>query len=206
MMGITTYCRISENQVTVNGNTIKVDVQDASRGVVGDLYRQLKIDYPKFHKMDLLSKTAFMGTELLLKFNKNISAYQDDEIAMLFANQESSLYSDMKFEQSYTEGNNPSPSQFVYTLPNIMMGEIAIKNKWYGENLFLLMPSFQSDEFEQHIQLFENQSYQACVSGWVNVTGETLDAFFFITEKKTDIKDTEGMIALEKLNKLYLNS
>ena len=31
----------------------------------------------------------------------------------------------------------PSPALFVYTLPNIVTGEIAIRNKYYGETSFV---------------------------------------------------------------------
>lgn len=33
----------------------------------------------------------------------------------------------------------PSPSLFVYTLPNIVTGEIAIRNHYYGETSFYVI-------------------------------------------------------------------
>jgi len=183
MKGLSTFCRISESSYTVNGN----EVNYSDTPSLGTLYKSLGIKYPKFHKMDKLAKTAFLGVELLLNHNPDLKNLEDDEIAILFANSESSEYSDLKFHESYTVGDNPSPSQFVYTLPNILMGEIAIRNKWYGESLFFVSPSFNEKEYSENIITLFQSNTKACVCGWVNVLEDQFDAFFFVIEKGKEI-------------------
>jgi|TARA_B110000908_G_scaffold117900_1_gene138220 hypothetical protein len=148
--------------------------------------------------MDLLAKAAFVGSELILKENTALGNYKDDEIALLFSNSESSEHSDSKFETSY-KNNNPSPSQFVYTLPNILLGEIAIKNKWFGENIFLVSPTFDAGEIKQQIELMLMNSSKACFCGWVNVSDSNVDVFLFTIEQN----QTEG-IELTEINLITL--
>ncbi len=185
MSFITTYCHIRNNTYSING---RVQVFDENKkgfsGTIVDIYRHLELKYPKFHKMDLLAKTAFIGSELLIQ-NQDFSTYEDDEIAQLFANSESSEYSDFKFQESIQNGN-PSPSQFVYTLPNILMGEIALKNKWYGENLFLVLPKFNAKEIKEQIELLLLNTSKAVLCGWVDVTKKEINAFFFVVENYTN--------------------
>jgi hypothetical protein len=59
--------------------------------------------------------------------------------ALVFANRSSSLDTDFKYQESINSQENyfPSPAVFVYTLPNICVGEISIKHKMQTENAFL---------------------------------------------------------------------
>lgn len=178
---ITTYCRITPHSISINECKTESDSTDLSSNLL-EIYKRETLKYPKFHKMDLLAKAAFVGSELILKENKSLVTYKDDEIALLFSNSESSEHSDSKFETSY-KNNNPSPSQFVYTLPNILLGEIAIKNKWFGENIFLVLPTFDVGEIKQQIELMLMNDSKACFCGWVNVNDSNVDVFLFTIEQ-----------------------
>lgn len=195
MKGVTSYCRISSSSYVVNGE--KVDY--GTEGKLSELYRFLELKYPKFHKMDKLAKAAFLGVEILLKQNPKLQEVGDEDIALLFANSESSDYSDLKFQSSYTDGDNPSPSQFVYTLPNILMGEIAIRNKWYGESLFFVSPQFQEHEFVENSITFFNNGTKYCICGWVDVNKEEIDAFFFVIDKKIETDSIDLLSAYNEI-------
>lgn len=201
MSSITTYCHIKNNAYSINGEaTVLEENEKGFSGTIVAIYRQLALKYPKFHKMDLLAKTAFIGSELIIQ-NTDFSIYEDDEIAQLFANSESSEYSDFKFQESIENGN-PSPSQFVYTLPNILMGEIALKNKWYGENLFLVLPNFNAKEIKEQIELLLRNTSKAVLCGWVDVTKTEINTFFFVVENE---KNKGEELTEENLLKLYNN-
>ncbi len=181
MSYINTIVHITNNCFYVNKNKTTLDVAK-EEPVEKALYRFLNLKYPKFHKMDKLSKIAFLGAEMVIANTPQIFNYNDHDIALLFANKESSLHTDLKF-QNTLKNQNPSPSLFVYTLPNILLGEIAIKNKWYGENLFLILPKFDEKELTQQIRMMLQQDSVACLGGWVNVCEDELDAFFYFVEK-----------------------
>ena len=64
-LSVISYCRITNNKVIFNGKDLSVQRTDASW--LNDIYRSLNISYPKFFKMDNLSKAGFLASELLLK-------------------------------------------------------------------------------------------------------------------------------------------
>ena len=109
----------------LNNNKLYITNHCEISGSLTDLYRNLKIDYPKFFKMDNLSKAGFLAAEILLKNidNKN-------ETAIICFTGASSLNTDKAFQKTIQHLDNyfPSPSLFVYTLPNIVTGEIAIRH------------------------------------------------------------------------------
>src|SRR3712207_7060242 len=51
----------------------------------------------------------------------------------------------------------PSPSVFVYTLPNIVTGEIAIRNHYHGETHFFVIP-----RSEEHTSELQSRQYLVC--------------------------------------------
>lgn len=134
-----------------------------------ECYQKLELDYPKFYKMDNLSKMTVLATEII-KSTNILDNIQDDELELLFANANASQHTDMKFIESYQEAGNPSPSLFVYTLPNILTGELAIKNKWYGENTFFVAPRFNSTLFTERLHHSAQKRTKICLCGWVDST------------------------------------
>ncbi len=183
MSFITSYCSVSADSCSVNGKLLLSDRNTTDKDLLKTLFKNLQIDYPKFYKMDALCKAAFVGTELLRKQLTGINNYRDDDIALIFSNKNSSADTDIKFHNSYTSGALPSPALFVYTLPNILMGEIAIRNQWYGENLFFIAPDFNAVFFENYIQIMLNKNSKACLCGWVEVIENNVEAFLFFVEQ-----------------------
>ena len=188
MSFITSYCSISVDSCSVNGKLFLSDKNNTEKDLLKSLFKNLQIDYPKFYKMDALCKAAFVGTELMRKQLTSINNYRDDDIALIFSNKNSSADTDIKFHNSYTSEALPSPALFVYTLPNILMGEIAIRNQWYGENLFFIAPDFNADFFENYIRIMLNKNSKACLCGWVDVLENNVDAFLFFVEQSDSSK------------------
>ena len=135
-MKLVSYCHINNDAVSINNESVFSN--DGTDSWLKTVYHSLGIDYPKFHKMDDLAKLAFLATEYLSK-DADFSGLKDDELTLIFANSHSSYNTDNKFIHSYKEKGSPSPSLFVYTLPNILTGELAIRYKWYGENIFFIL-------------------------------------------------------------------
>lgn len=129
---------ITPISVLLDGKTIAVE-QTGDKLLV-ELYRRYAGDYPKFFKMDTLSRLGFIAAELLLKQ----SAISDQQLvdAVILANRSASIKNDTDYLATITEGNYyPSPALFVYTLPNIVTGEIAIRHHIQGETSFYIFNS-----------------------------------------------------------------
>lgn len=197
---ITSYCHISSNKCWINGK--EFFGSDLTDDFIKELYSLLEIKYSKFHKMDQLSKIAFVGSELIKRDLSDIDDYNDDDIALLFSNKTSSAVTDVNFQESYQNGGSPSPSLFVYTLPNILMGEIAIRNKWYGENMFTISPNFDATYFTNYCNLLLDKNAQASLCGWVNVDNGKVESFFFFVAKK-NIKQLNLPLDSTRLMELF---
>lgn len=116
--------------VTLDGRPLPVQSQGA--GLLSEIYRKYVGDYPKYHKMDALSRLAFLATELLLSRG---DVPQDSGRATILFNRTSSVVADRCHLGSIAKPGEfyPSPSVFLGTLPNIATGEIAIRHGYTGE-------------------------------------------------------------------------
>jgi len=177
--------------LSIDGQAVTID------GLAGSIssdmkvvYNHLNIDYAKFFKMDNLCKLGFLGVELL-KTKTELSLYGDDEVALHFQNASSSLDTDAKHQRKINDGVPSSPAIFVYTLPNILIGEIAIRNKWFGENLFILSDKFDLEAWQRTNEvLFETQKAKAVIGGWVEVFEQDFRLeLYFESSYKIDVDE-----------------
>lgn len=184
MKVITAYCNLRGDSCLVNGQTVARRDAASEDSWFKQIYRQQGLAYPKFYKMDALSQAGYLASELIKKACPGLSErYADDEIAMVFANASSSADTDRRFARSYEDGA-PSPSLFVYTLPNIVLGEIAIANKWYGENMFAVLPTFVPDFYLDYGQILFASGSRAMLGGWVEIHAAGTDVFVFLVEER----------------------
>lgn len=174
-VAITYQLTINNSGISRNGKILKniPQLSDLHQWLT-DLYNYLEVDYAKFHKMDHLCKLAFLGVELLKK-DMDLSQYAGDEIALVFQNSYASLDTDRK-HQSNIDNQKSSPATFVYTLPNILLGEIAIRNQWYGENLFFLKEEFDLNDWTKSCDtLLKSKKANVVIGGWVEVMDQHFD-------------------------------
>ncbi|MBA3707080.1 MAG: 3-oxoacyl-ACP synthase [Bacteroidetes bacterium] len=202
---ITSYCSIKSGEIVVND---AVSFKDTGYSQTPDflrlVYKHYQLAYPKFYKMDDLCKLAFVASELLLKQNKVVEKYKPVDIAIVIANSASSLDSDAEYHNSIADKNNyfPSPAVFVYTLPNILVGEIAIKNSIKGENTFFIFDKFAPDFMSSYINsLLDSNKAKCCITGWVDLYENKYEAFLYTVEKQSGPLNMAHTI--EQLNKLY---
>lgn len=183
-------CKIERGIVEVNGEEVFSLLDREEPDFFKSAFKSLHLAYPKFYKMDRLCQLAFLGAEFLLKGNE--LNFEDDEVALCFFNGQSSLDTDSKHQELINDGANVSPAVFVYTLPNILMGEIAIKNKWYGENLLLLSPQFDFKEWALEADhLISGGKAKYCLGGWVDVYHEKYQLEMFLV-KAADVNNILG--------------
>lgn len=182
---ITAYCNLRADSCLVNGELVARRDTGSEDSWFKQIYKQQELAYPKFYKMDVLSQAGYLSSELIKRANPEINGvYGDDEIALIFANASSSAETDRRFTHSYEEGGAPSPSLFVYTLPNIVLGEIAILNKWYGENMFAVLPKFAPGFYLDYGKILLSSGSRALLCGWLEVTATSTDVFLFMVEEK----------------------
>jgi 3-oxoacyl-[acyl-carrier-protein] synthase-1 len=183
---ISKYTYINHLFASVKGKKLAVPEAPDKGKFLTALYRKLNIDYPKFFKMDTLSKLGFLASELIFEDNKQRFVPREDGAIICF-NRSSSLETDVFFQSSLAPGNFfPSPSVFVYTLPNIVMGEIAIRNKFFGETSFYISEKFNPEQIFSTINIvFQNNKTNFVLTSWVESFETSCEIFMLLVEKKT---------------------
>ncbi len=181
------YIHIKNNQVNLNGELFFMQETNSSPIFLSDLYKHIGMTYPKFHKMDSLCKLGIIASEILLQKNDVTKKHDLDKIGIVISNAASSIDTDRLHQLSINDKNNyfPSPAVFVYTLPNIVIGEIAIKHKITGENAFLISEKFNVQQLINYSHSLLNENTDALLLGWLEVDAEKQEAFLFIMEKGT---------------------
>ena len=182
---ITDYCRIFPcRELVTRYMWSKCAPKPADLNqVLIDQYNRRRIDYRRFFKMDTLSKAGFLAAELLLEdFDRE---QPKENMGIILFNHSSSLEADEAYQQTINDKDNyfPSPAVFVYTLPNIVTGEIAIRHKIHGETAFYITPRFQPDLIEEiGKSAFSASGLKYLLTGWVEISNDMIDVCMMLCE------------------------
>jgi hypothetical protein len=169
------YTYWNPNEIVSNGHTIldfsHLEIPEKPMA----LYRSLGIQYPKFFKMDPLSKVAFLTATLTIPDPIEVD---NNKVATIITTTNGCITVDKQFQESMQ--HIASPALFVYTLPNIMLGEICIKYGFKGEQTCLIAKPKPWHILVDYItDLIQHQGTQACLCGYVDVTNAHQEASLF---------------------------
>ena len=162
-------------------------------------YDQFSGQYPKFHKMDHLSRLGWLAAEVLLQ-----AAEPEDhlpgEVAVVLSNRSASLDADARYYN--TVKDIPSPALFVYTLPNIVIGEICIRHGFKGEHIFFTTEGFDAALVTSYAQLLlDTNAATACICGWVEVMDGAYEAALYFVERRE--RANALPFTVENVKKIY---
>lgn len=192
---IESYGHIRDNTISLNGENLFSSEETDFPSFIKAAYKSLQIDHSKFFKMDNLSKLAFIAAETILKEEA------EKNIALVLSNQASSLDTDRKYQASIADPENsyPSPAVFVYTLPNICLGEISIKQGLYSENAFFVFDAFNPEAlYDYSYSLLHTEKAEKILCGWVNFDNGKYDAFLYVVAKNGTF-----VHSVEEITRLY---
>ena len=181
---------ITPQGIWLDNKEFIIDKEITQNGLLTALYKQIIGNYPKYYKMDGLCRLGFVASELLLKAERDEGSFTEDTNktrAIVFFNRSSSIVSDKKYLASIVEKDNyfPSPSVFVYTLPNIVTGEIAIRNGYHGETSFYILPHKNELLMQDIIETtFMDEQTTSILTGWLDYEdSEHFEADLYIAYK-----------------------
>ena len=164
---------VVEHDGTVIFNSSETDFAPFIR----EAYKNLGDNNMKFYKMNDLCKLGYVAAGYLLKETD----YQPEEIGIILANASSSLDTDCKHQTLISkEGDKAaSPAVFVYTLPNVVLGEICIRHKIKGENTFFVCPHYEPDSLEDYARIvMAKGKLRTCIIGWCELMDGQYQAEF----------------------------
>jgi hypothetical protein len=176
------YVRINGGNLVRNGQALAAT---GSNNPV-DMYHALHGNYPKFFKMDRLCKWAWLAAEVLLKDESGAWLYDGLDkrnIAVVLATKDGCLEVDHRYQE--TMESIPSPALFVYTLPNIMLGEICIRHGFTGEQLCEVQEAFDLTALLPWVHdLAEHRGVTHCLFGWADAVGDNHEVTMYWMDAK----------------------
>ena len=190
---ITSFVHIRNQGILLEGREIFSFSKSSDAGdFLKKAYTALNISYPKFHKMDVLCKLGILASEVLFR-NHEISP----DTALVFSIASSCLETDKDHREEMN--GIVSPAIFVYTLPNIVLGEISIKHKLQSENVFFVSEKFNAPLIKDYTTvLLENSKVPAVVCGWIEWKNAEYDVFLCLVSPEGKINFNR-----ENLEELY---
>ena len=163
--------KITPEECFVDNN--RIITIHSGKAMLKELYTKYIGNYPKFHKMDLMCQLGFVAIQLLQsQGNCNFG----ENCAIIMFNKSSSILADEEYLKTISDEDNyfPSPALFVYTLPNIVLSEAAIKNHITGETEFYILPDRDEPLMEKIIvSTMQNSTVGTVISGWIDCFDET---------------------------------
>ena len=167
--------RITPDGVWLNSQPLHPEETNNTTSLLTTLYKKYAGDYPKYYKMDGLCRLGFVASELLLQAEGKERFTPCDDRAVVLFNRSSSISADRKYLESIEDESNyyPSPSVFVYTLPNIVTGEIAIRNHYHGETSFYILPEKDEQQMKEVMEsTFMDPTTKSMLTGWIDYEDE----------------------------------
>ena len=138
---------------------------------IREAFKKLADENQKFYKMDNLCKLGYVACGYLL----NNMEFDPEEMGIVMMNSVGSLDTDLDHERIISEQSDAmaSPSVFVYTLPNVVVGEICIRYKIKGENTFFINEGHESEKTMKYIEkTMERANLHYCITGWCELLGD----------------------------------
>ncbi|WP_026916261.1 hypothetical protein [Christiangramia portivictoriae] len=183
------FIKIQNNSITAaEGLLFQTEKQIDPFKFLGDAYKFFGITYPKFFKMDGLSKAGLIAAELL---SEKVSI--EKNTGLIFSNSSSSLDTDLRFQDSMK--SFASPSVFVYTLPNIVLGEISIRHQIQSENAFFISEKFDPALILDYAEIqLKNSACENVLCGWLNLHNNEYDVFLWHVAGLEDLQSQRGQL------------
>jgi hypothetical protein len=196
------FSRISANSLFLNDEPVFSSAASSFEFFADDAYKFLNVSYPKFHKMDALSKLGFLAAEILVRGLEVESLGLPDRRGIVLSNKNSSLDTDIKYHNMLKKGV-ASPAVFVYSLPNIVIGEICIRHHIKGENVFFVSAEYDIPFQVNYVNSLLNTGViDSCLCGWVELVKESYEGFMYLVVKDPYV---EGMpFTVDTIKNCYL--
>ena len=187
--------RISDTTAILPDGTELHPASDDPKQWLAELYSQLGMAYPKFFKMDRLSKAGILAAEMVMRAVGQSNEELKADWGVVCFNSAASLDDDRIYQETIQDPENyfPSPSVFVYTLANIVAGEMAIKYKLRGETSFYVSQHFDKERLEKAVaDVFAQTKATHLLAGWVDYDNGHCDVQLFVFETENGKLKTEN--------------
>lgn len=166
---IVSSLEITPDSVILDGE--RISTNNHGIAILTELYKGYLADNPKFYKMDPFSRLAYISSGLLMR-----DLYPVEDSSLLLFNQTSSIIQQRAHLSTFKSSDDyfPSPAIYIYTLPNVVTGEIAIKYNIKGETTLMILPEYNQEAMQEVVDATLSSLSEGAylLTGWVDCSSE----------------------------------
>lgn len=168
---------INAGEVLVNDSVVFSDKSADFGTFIREAFKSRGENNMKFYKMDDLCKLGYVAAAWLLDGVE----FGEEECGMVLSGKYGCLDTDMKHQQIIDKDGDAasSPAVFVYTLPNVVAGEISIRHHIKGENTWFWSDDRTMSDLKHYASLMAGASdLRYCIIGHLDfLNGEYFAKF-----------------------------
>lgn len=168
---------INAGEVIVNDSVVFSDKSADFGTFIREAFKSRGENNMKFYKMDDLCKLGYVAAAWLLDGIE----FGEEECGMVLSGKYGCLDTDMKHQQIIDKEGDAasSPAVFVYTLPNVVAGEISIRHHIKGENTWFWSDDRTMSDLKHYASLMAGASdLRYCIIGHLDfLNGEYFAKF-----------------------------
>lgn len=168
---------INAGEVLVNDSVVFSDKSADFGTFIREAFKSRGENNMKFYKMDDLCKLGYVAAAWLLDGVE----FGEEECGMVLSGKYGCLDTDMKHQKIIDKEGDAasSPAVFVYTLPNVVAGEISIRHHIKGENTWFWSDDRTMSDLKHYASLMAGASdLRYCIIGHLDfLNGEYFAKF-----------------------------
>lgn len=158
---------VESSRILLNDKEVYSSESDDFQDFIRSAFKTVCAPNMKFYKMDSLSKLGYVASEVLLDGIE----YGEEDCGLILSGVYGSLDTDIRHQQIIdTETDaSASPAVFVYTLPNVVEGEISIRHHIKGENTWFWSDDRTLSDMREYAALsMSAQDMKYCIVGHID--------------------------------------
>lgn len=158
---------VESSRILLNDKEVYSSDSDDFQDFIRSAFKTVCAPNMKFYKMDSLSKLGYVASEVLLDGIE----YGEEDCGLILSGVYGSLDTDIRHQQIIdTEtDDSASPAVFVYTLPNVVEGEISIRHHIKGENTWFWSDDRTLSDVSEYAELsMSAQDMKYCIVGHID--------------------------------------
>ena len=168
---------VNAGEVLVDDSAVFTDKSADFGTFIREAFKSRGENNMKFYKMDDLCKLGYVAVAWLLDGIE----FGEEECGMVLSGKYGCLDTDMKHQQIIDKEGDAasSPAVFVYTLPNVVAGEISIRHHIKGENTWFWSDDRMMSDLKHYASLMAGASdLRYCIIGHLDfLNGEYFAKF-----------------------------
>ena len=158
---------VKSGRILLDDKVVFTSQSDDFQDFIRSAFKTVCAPNMKFYKMDSLSKLGYVASEVLLDGIE----YGEEDCGLILSGVYGSLDTDIRHQQiidSETDAS-ASPAVFVYTLPNVVEGEISIRHHIKGENTWFWSDDRTLSDVREYAALsMSAQDMKYCIVGHID--------------------------------------